>query len=699
MKRRICIFATFVVLVFGLYFQTGGFAFVNFDDNHYFYDNRFVTTGLSFENIKWAFEIHGPSMWIPLTWLSHQGMVELFGVDPGMHHLANALLHALNAGLVFCLFFRLTRHEWASVLAAALFAVHPIHIESIAWVTERKDVLSLFFCLLALLSYLRYQRKPSLGGYAQVFALHALAVMAKPLAVTLPCVMLLLDFWSSAGRSDFRVGKRMLLEKLPLLGLSAFASWMTILCQKSIGAIGSLESYPIGARLENVVVSYATYLRRFFLPNDLSPFYPYESNYELTVFLTSLLVLIFLSVLGVALWRRYGRPAFLLGWLWYLGTLVPMIGIVQAGGQSMANRYTYLPFLGLYLVVASVLARLFRSSRVSNVIVGLVGVLGLAVLCFDSYSKIGYWKNTETLFTYVVEHSPSNYLARNNLGLALKERGDLAAAITQFELALESNPRYEEAINNLGIIEAEAGRFQQAASLLGHVLEIDPEHATASHNLAKVYHSLGQRDLALELFDVAIKANPVFAMAYYDKGYVLLELGRLEAAELAFRKAFEADPRLSDALVNLAFSLDSQGRFAEAEEVYRDAFERFPSESLIVQNLAGLLIRLNRSDEGDAVYEEGIRNNPANVDLVLKWADSLRARGQWEVARDQYLVALELDDRNVHTHNNLGVALGMLEEHEAALYHFVIASEIDPTHPDFQRNRDAAERLVETREE
>ncbi|BCX47588.1 social motility TPR repeat lipoprotein Tgl [Haloferula helveola] len=550
------------LLALAVYAPVAGYPFVNYDDPFYFYSNPHVVGGPTAENLRWAFEIHGPSMWIPLTWMSHQVMAGLFGTDPGPQHVFNLILHAANAMLLGVWLRRSTGRAGLALGIAAVFAVHPIHVESVAWVTERKDVLALFFCLLALLFHERRCRSGGWGSYVGMFVCHALAVMAKPLAVTLPCAMLLWECWPLVGRLRVRA----VLEKVPLLAVSAVGSWLTILCQQSAGAIGSAADFPFILRLQNAAVAYATYLKRLVLPDDLSVFYPYPETLPLAVWLPSLIVLL---VISAAAWKlRRTLPALAVGWLWFLGTLLPMIGLVQAGAAAMADRYAYFSFIGLYVAVAwSLDAWLKRQPELKPAVAGAVGamVIGLAVA---GRWQVSFWQDSTALMRRAIEVTEGNYLAHNNLGLALEERGDTAAARAAYGESLAVRPDHTQALSNLGALEAKQGNLMAALDLLEAAVAADVDHAAAWHNLGKARLQGGDIDGSREAFRKAIDIAPDFGMPRYD--LAVLEMGRRhwDEAVTLLADLVALAPDHADAWVNLGFVELKRGNLEAAERAF-----------------------------------------------------------------------------------------------------------------------------------
>ncbi|MDF7825860.1 tetratricopeptide repeat protein [Pontiellaceae bacterium B12227] len=607
------------LFAFLFYARTAGFDFVNYDDNNYFYENPHVTQGLTAENIRWAFEIHGPSMWVPLTWLSHQTAVTLFGTAPGPHHLINTLLHALNAALLFLLLRRLTARTAAGLIAALLFAIHPMHVESVAWVTERKDVLAGCFWLLTLLAYDRYAQRPNWKTYLPVALGTALAVMAKPLAVTLPCVLLLLDFWP--GRRPW--SWRLVTEKLPLFLIVGFASFMTVRCQLSIGAIGDSAVFPMVGRIANACISYSTYLLRLLGPHHLAVFYPYPETIHWVR--AGLGLILLLAITAWVLIRREKSPWAIVGWLWYLGALFPMIGIVQAGSQAMADRYMYVPAIGIYLIAGMVLSTTPLRRKGAFIFIGL--------LCLLNVRQVAVWKNSRTLFAHALKATEGNYLAHNNYGLTFREEKNFAVAREHFEASLNIRPSYYEARNNLGITLADLGEY----------------HAAIPH-LQFAATNQGSID------------------ALYNLGTAYLNAGHAVASEACLRSAAERDPQNAGIHYNLGYALQEQKRWAEASAAYETTLRLRPDHHDAQQNLN--YISTQQSDAWRQ-YEAG---------------NAFRESGQSQPAERAYRRAIELNPGLAEAYNNLGVLLGQQGNHTEALRCFEAALTIAPEYREARTN-------------
>lgn len=472
------------VLVAAVYGRTLGHDFVNYDDNGYVYDNPFVKEGLSFKGLGWAFTTTRWGNWHPVTWLSHMLDVEIFGLRPWGHHLGNVLLHALNALLLFLVLRGFTGALWRSGFVAVLFAVHPLHVQSVAWVSERKDLLSSLLGLAALRLYLGYARRPSLRAYLATVVAFVLGLMAKPMLVTLPVLLLLLDWWP-LGRV------RAVREKIPLLAVAALFGIISLGAQWNIGALMGLDSYPLAGRTATALVSAVAYGGRMIVPANLAVFYPQPpGGADRWAAAGALALLVALSAVAVCGGRR--RPYLLVGWLWYLATLLPVSGLVQVGHQAMADRYTYLPLTGLFLAVSWGLADAARGRRRAGV--GIIVVAGLAVsaLAWRSWQEAGHWKTSESLMRRALAVTAENYTAHNNLATALMTRGRYDEAIPHLREVLRIRPDHSNAYFNLGQILLLKGEAREAADLFAAALRLDPGSADARRLLRQATAGIGR---------------------------------------------------------------------------------------------------------------------------------------------------------------------------------------------------------------
>jgi Flp pilus assembly protein TadD len=555
----VCGFLLLVVaLVFG---QTVRHEFVNYDDNSYVYENHQVAQGLTTHGIAWAFTSFHFNNWHPLTTLSHMLDCQLYGLHAGGHHLTSVLLHAVVAILLFLVLLRITGDLWPSVFVAAVFAIHPLRAESVAWVAERKDVLSGLFFMLTLWAYAGYARRPfSLGRYLTVVLLFALGLMAKPMLVTLPFVLLLLDYWplGRIGLHAAGISRRVVVEKLPLLALTAASCVVTFFAQGE--AIRSVESISLSSRIANALVSYLAYIRDIFYPVGLAVLYPYPEG-DLPIWKVAASSLAVTGISAAALVWRCRFPYLFVGWFWYVGMLVPVIGLVQVGLQSMADRYTYLPQIGVCIAVAWGVAQLAISWRYRFRVYGAAAALAVLVLIGLAWKQTSYWRDSEALWIHALASTARNSPAHLNLGLALAGRGQLDAAIIHYQKALELKPDSSNARNNLGLALAQKGQADEAIAHFQKAVEIKPDYANAHQNLGVALEGRGQVEAAIAHYRKALELEPDYPdITHNNLGSALARRGQLDAAIVHFRKALELRPNYAEARNNLDLALRLRGQ-------------------------------------------------------------------------------------------------------------------------------------------
>jgi protein O-mannosyl-transferase len=495
-RRNAALFVLLAVPVCAVFGRAVAFPFVNFDDNTYVYDNPFVAQGLSLEALGWALTTTRGGIWHPLTWLSHLLDVELFGLRPWGHHLVSVLLHALNAGLLFVVLRRLTGARWRSWLVAALFALHPLRVQSVAWVSERKDLLSALLGLTALLLYLRYARRPSRGGYLALAAVFALGLAAKPMLVTLPLLLLLLDWWP-LGRFSFRASAAgrgpgpaaLLREKAALLAIAVLFGIVSIHAQRSVGALMDLDAYPLAGRVANALVATAGYLGKLLFPANLAVFYPLRPGGAVWPAAAGALAAL-AGITAVAAREARRRPYLLAGWLWYLATLLPVSGLIQVGHQAMADRYTYLPLIGLQLAAVWALAEISRRRPRLRAALVVAAAAVLPALAAASWREVGHWRDSEHLMRRALAVTRDNFTAHNNLATALMTQARYDEAVPHLEAALRIRPDHFNAHLNLGQILLMRGRAREAAALFAEAARLDPGSADARRLLAQAQAAL-----------------------------------------------------------------------------------------------------------------------------------------------------------------------------------------------------------------
>jgi protein O-mannosyl-transferase len=632
----------FLLLAVGLVFgRTVCYDFVNFDDDHYVYDNPHVTRGLDARGVVWAFTSGEASNWHPLAWLSHMLDCEIYGLNPGGHHLTNVLLHAASAILLFLVLLRMTGDLWPSAFVAAVFAVHPLRVESVAWIAERKDVLSGFLFMLTLAAFVGYVRRPfSLVRYLAVIAVFTLGLMAKPMLVTLPFVLLLLDYWP-LGRMNpnvlrtLRVRNRhtecagyivrlfkLVLEKVPLLALSAASCAATLWAQAGSMAVYEYVSLPL--RIGNAAVSYVAYIGQFIYPVGLAALYLHPLS-ALSVWKSvgTFLILGAICIGVVVLRRRY--PYLLTGWFWYVGMLLPVVGLVQVGSQAMADRYTYLPQIGLCIALAWGVAQACRTWPYCRRACAIFAVLAVFAMMIISWRQTSYWRDSETLWTRVLACAPDNFIAHDSLGLIMFKTGRNAEAIEQYKQALQIKPGYIPAQYNLGVALFQAGRLQEAIEHYEEALRLKPDYIEAHNNIGNALVKTGQFDEAIDHYQQVLRLDPDFADAHYNLGNVLFKINRVEEAIGHYERALTLNPDNPDAHGNLGSALIQTGRVDEAIEHYRQALRLKPNNPELHNNLGLALVQTGRPVEAIEHYVEAMRLRPdyinANYNLALAYAD------------------------------------------------------------------------------
>jgi tetratricopeptide (TPR) repeat protein len=555
--------------------------FIVYDDHQYVVDNPALQDGLTMESIRWAFTTGYAAMWCPLSWISHLLDVELYGLHAGGHHRTSVILHALNALLLFVALRRLTGTTYRSAAVAGLFALHPLHVQSVAWVAERKDVLSTTFGFLALWFYARHAERPTVGRYALVALALTLGLMAKPMLVTLPFVLLLLDGWPLERlQGNLRWA---LLEKVPLLALAAASVGITIFVQRGDKALTSFDVLPLSLRAANSVVSYARYLGKTVWPADLAIFYPYPSYWSVAAVAGSVALLVILTALAVR--QRRQRPYLLMGWLWFIGTLIPVIGLVQTGSHAMADRFTYVPLVGLFVVAVWATVELARAWRVpGTLVVGMTAVV-LVTLAMAARREASYWHDSVTIFSRALEATADNSETRFNLGTALQRAGRFEEAEEQFRTGLRMNPRDSRIYNSLGALVQNMGRTDDAINEYRLALQADGSHLGARMNLAVTLFENGRRDEAIAEFREAVRLNNGSALAHYKLGVALAQMGRLTDAEEPLRRAVEIQPDWAEAWNELGTTLGRQGRVAEAVPCFAEAVRLNPRLDAASRNL------------------------------------------------------------------------------------------------------------------
>lgn len=562
--------AVIFTVTLAIFSQARNHAFINLDDTIYIVENANVATGLNFANIKWAFTSfdNAAGLYLPVAFLSHMVDVQLYGLNPGGHHLTNVFIHAVAAVLLLLLFYRMTGALWQSSFVAAIFALHPLNVESVAWVTERKDVLSALFMFTTLFLYAEFVTKRKKWFYFLALLAFLLGLMSKPMLVTLPVLLLLIDFWplnrSQADQGQNRVGlyfsrlPSLIKEKIPFFILSIIFGLLTISMQHKVGATQVNVLNPFALRLENAVTAYAKYLVKLIWPYDLAVYYPYPAHIPLWQVAGALVLLAVISWAAVRFASRH--PYLPVGWFWFLLALLPVIGLLQAGSQAMADRFSYLPKIGILIICAWGAPELLNRLKGQKPILTSLALVALLSLSLVTWKQLGYWQDSITLFQHTLRVAGGSFIIHNNLGLAHMREGHVDNALEEFRQALQIDSTKAEAHNNLGLALAAKGHLDEAIGEYYKALDVDANIAEVYNNLGIAYARKGNLDSAIGNFARAVEINPNYAIAHNNLGLALMGKGYVHDAIRSFQTALQIEPGYSDAMNNLRFALE-QGRF------------------------------------------------------------------------------------------------------------------------------------------
>jgi tetratricopeptide (TPR) repeat protein len=703
----VCIFLAAVTLI--AFWQVNQCAFTNIDDPRYVTDNQAVQNGLTLEGIRWAFTTLYAEFWHPLTWLSHMLDVELFGLEPRGHHLTNLFFHLANTLLLFLVLQRMTNALWQSAFAAALFALHPLRVESVAWVAERKDVLSAFFWMLTLGAYVSYAERPRFSRYLAVLLCFALGLLTKAMLVTLPFALLLLDYWPlrrfapqkrvqeirteshktapgdrkkqkagrirpaeaaaktekpSAHKYPWALALALVREKIPLLVLSALASLVAYMAQKGVSA-ESIENLSLGERLANAFISYSLYIEKMIWPVHLAVYYPYLGLRPLWQVIGAILLLAALSLMVVRGARN--RPYLAVGWLWYVGTLVPVIGIVQVGRHALADRYTYLPLVGLFILVAWGVPELLKGWRYRKEILFLssgVSLLGLSIL---TWTQVGYWKNSILLFEHAFQVTGHDSVVYKNRGSAYAEGGYYQEALRDLEKAIELDPKYTWAYINRAGVHVRLGNYSQALADCEKAIRLDPKYAEAYNTRAGVHLRLGNYSQALADCEKAIRLDPKYADAFNNRGNAYAQLGNYGRAIEDYNQALELNRRNAKAFHNRGNAYGGLGKYREALEDLDKALELDPKYAEAYNSRAGVY-------GGMGNYRKALEDCDKAIELNPKFAEAYTNRGNayaklanYGRAIEDYGRALEIRPQYAVVYNNRAAAYWNLGNQKKAI--------------------------------
>lgn len=580
------------IVTLAVYAQVAGHQFISLDDDSYIRDNAIVARGFSLSGIVWAFTTFHAANWHPLTWLSHMVDCQLFGLNAGAHLFVNALIHTANTLLLFWFFRRVTGAIWCSAMVAALFALHPMHVESVAWAAERKDTLSAFFGLLTLLAYARYVKAQSWKNYAFVFILLGIGLMAKPMLVTWPFVLLLLDYWPLARiKPDSADGVRsfaniwpLIREKLPLFALAVASMVVTCFAQAYGGTVRTFSDAPLSLRLSNAIVSYAKYFLATFWPVNLAVYYPFSTT-GIPPWHVPAALLLLIALTIFALVNARSKPYLLVGWLWFLGTLVPVIGLMQVGGQTMADRYYYLPSIGLFIALVFGLANMATTRRIGRLPLAIASVTVLLIFASLTAIQVARWRDSVTLFEHTLAVTPDNLIIEYGLGHALRQQGKQEEALNHFAAALRIKPDFFDALMGMGMLLSERGRAGDAVPFFDRALRVEPKSGKAHMELGLALVRQDRKDSALQEFRTAVRLAPQDADVRTNLGLMLARKGEMSEAMEQLNEAVRLNPNSAEAHNNLGLVLLATGHAHESIPHFSTALRINPHLTVAQKNL------------------------------------------------------------------------------------------------------------------
>jgi Tfp pilus assembly protein PilF len=647
--QTLVIAAGLAALAVAVYLGVGGHDFIGLDDPGYVRDNPHVLAGLTWTGVRWAFTTDLAANWHPVTWLSHMLDVTLFGPAPGPQHLVDVMWHAIDTALLFVLLRWTTGAIGRSAFVAALFAVHPAHVESVAWIAERKDVLSTFFWLLMTLAYVAYARAPAGRGrraYIGALVLLALGLMSKPMLISAPALLLVLDVWP-LGRTPWTSPAArwtpLLVEKVPFAALSVASLVVTFIVQRIGGAVSTLQVLPWSMRIDNALVSYVKYAVTMVWPTGLSIFYPYPHDFSMAEVAGAALALVAATTLA---WReRTRRPYLFAGWAWYVVTLVPVIGLAQVGTQAMADRYTYVPYAGLFIIVAWGAVDLLRAPA-ARPLLAAAAAAAIVALAVDAHAQVAVWQDTQTVWQHAIDVMPSNYRAHNAMGAWLGEHGRPADAAAEFAESARLDPSYPDAPHNLGVALADQGKYQDAIAQYERALQLNPNFAEAHSDLGLALASTGQVDAALAHYQEALRLDPALAEAHSNLGLLLMSRGQIGDAMQHYRQALAINPSLAGAHRNLGMALQAQGDLEGAIAQYQEAIRLRPAFPDAHNDLGFALATTGHVPDAIVEFRQAVSLRPDFVQARVNLGLALAGTAQFDEAASEFQRVLQLDPGN-----------------------------------------------------
>ena len=673
-RRHPIVFISFLLIsiTLSVYSQVLQYDFINYDDPLYITENTNIQEGFTLESITWALTSFHASNWHPLTWLSHMTDVQIFGLNPAGHHSINIILHIFNVLLIFHILRRMTNSFWRSAVVSALFAVHPLHVESVAWVAERKDVLSSLFFFITLWSYVGYVEDPKPRRYLLTILTFSLSLMAKPMVVTLPFLLLLLDYWP-LGRISFRNHQyglwakeawKLVWEKIPFFILAGVCSLITFLAHKQGGSFLAMSDISLRIRTENALLSYVRYIGKMFWPQDLAVFYPHPGN-TISAIQVAGAALFLVSISALTVMGSRPRPYLIIGWLWYIGMLAPVIGLLQVGAHAIADRYTYLPLIGLFIIITWGVPDLLRRWSLKNGFLVILTGGVILILTLLTWHQVQYWENSRTLFEHSLQVTEDNYIAHTNLGAFLGKGEQKEAAISHYMEAIRIKPDYWLPYYNLGLISAQQEKFDSAISHFSKVLNLRPNHADAHVSLGLIFTKQGKLAMGLAQFYEVLKIRPDDTEVLYNSAVVLSKQGRRQAAISRYRRLLEIEPGHPGAHNNLGNIYISQGDVEKAIGEFQLELQYHPNDAKAHNNLGNSYNEAGNIEKAVKEYKIALGLEPNYLKAHLNLGNAYVFKGDLEKAASEYTTATRLAPGFLEAHHNLATVntqLGRLEE-------------------------------------
>ncbi|MBF0100943.1 MAG: tetratricopeptide repeat protein [Desulfobacterales bacterium] len=683
-----------LLAIFIAYSQVRTYPFVLYDDQAYIVNKFRIQTGLSWNNLIWALRSTEEGNWHPLTWMSHMLDCQLFGLNAGGHHLMNLLIHILNTLILFHALFKMSREYWPSILATAFFALHPVNVETVVQIAQRKNLLCSFFLALSLYSYAYYVDKETLSRYIWLIIAYSLGLMSKPMIVTLPFLLLLLDIWPLQRINSFSFKKLtiIVLEKIPLMLLSIIASILTYYAQNQAGATKMLGPVSMILKLSNVAMAYWRYLYNLFFPFNLSFFYQYPTHQHIIAVVISVLGLCLISFLAIFYINKI--PWLFTGWFWFLGTLIPVIGLVQVGDQHIADRYAYIPFVGTYLIISWFVFSIVKKYKLFSRIISVGCIIILIYFLVLTQKQTTYWSSNELLFTNAIQIDPDNYIAHYNLAVHFQEQHKKEEAKTHYREVIRIKPNHVDSINNLAVLLQEEGKGNEAIELYKRAISIDPKFEMPYLNLANELKKRGEFKEAEILYLKGYILAPNNTDILKTIGNFFMEMNKYKQAMIFFERTFNINPSDIVTIKQIALLLSMMGRFSEAIGQYEHALTIYPNDATIWYNMGIVMETSKRYKEALIYYSKSVELDPNYADANYAMGVQLSRIGKLETALKYFKKSLEITPNNAQLWDDIGkclLSLGRIDESINAFNH---AISIDSQNQDFLHNLEKAKSMT-----